>query len=63
MPDNRGMFICEHCRQDIEVDRNDPTAEILLAITKHQLEECISMPKWALSMPPQFKPNVGHAAK
>lgn len=57
------MFICEHCRRDIVVDRNDPSAELLLAITTHQLEECVSMPKWALSMPKQFTPNAGHAAK
>lgn len=50
------MFICEHCRGEIVVDRTDDAAEIMLALTAHQLDDCVSTPRWAASMPDGFKP-------
>ena len=54
------MFVCESCRQEIAIDPNEESAAILLALTKHQVEDCVQTPKWVLSMPPQFSPNLGH---
>lgn len=50
------MFICEHCRQDIGIDRTADAAQILLALTTHELNDCTATPHWAESMPEGFKP-------